>query len=264
MSMTSPIEQAKSIARILLLNNQTPSENDIRGAVKTALSAVPGVDEEALIGELEGLYNVWVASATTLDDQRGHQPWLAERQDHIDWKFWKRYRLYLEAKKGIEPAVIQRLDEVTDGILSRFEDPQRKGPWDRRGMVVGQVQSGKTQNYTGLICKAIDSGYRLIIVLAGVHNNLRSQTQVRLDEGVIGFDTQQRRTFDQRNTRIGVGLLDPTPVANSLTSSADNGDLNLRVASQLNIRIDGADPGSPSREEEHDCTEKSHEMGAFL
>ncbi len=59
-------------------------------------------------------------------------------------------------------------------------------------MVVGQVQSGKTANYTGLICKAADAGYRLIVVLAGIHNSLRSQTQLRLDEGFLGFDTQQR------------------------------------------------------------------------
>ena len=57
-------------------------------------------------------------------------------------------------------------------------------------MVVGQVQSGKTANYTGLICKAADAGYKLIVVLAGLHNSLRSQTQLRLDEGFLGFDTQ--------------------------------------------------------------------------
>ncbi len=57
-------------------------------------------------------------------------------------------------------------------------------------MVVGQVQSGKTANYTGLICKAVDAGYKLIIVLAGMQNSLRSQTQLRLDEGFLGFDSQ--------------------------------------------------------------------------
>ena len=62
------------------------------------------------------------------------------------------------------------------------------GPWDRRGMVVGHVQSGKTANYTGLICKAADAGYKLIVVIAGVHNNLRSQTQRRIDEGFVGRD----------------------------------------------------------------------------
>ena len=74
-------------------------------------------------------------------------------------------------------------------------------------MVVGQVQSGKTGNYTGLICKAADAGYKLIVVLAGIDDSLRSQTQLRLDEGFLGYDTQKRMEFDQTNTRLGVGLL---------------------------------------------------------
>ena len=74
-------------------------------------------------------------------------------------------------------------------ILGLLEDPLRADPWDRRGLVVGHVQSGKTSNYTGLICKAADAGYKIIIVLAGLHNNLRSQTQIRLEEGFLGYET---------------------------------------------------------------------------
>ena len=72
---------------------------------------------------------------------------------------------------------------------------------DRRGLVVGQVQSGKTAHYTGLICKAADAGYRLIVVMAGVHNNLRSQTQLRLDEGFYGFDSRERRLLHRHRSR---------------------------------------------------------------
>ena len=72
-----------------------------------------------------------------------------------------------------------------------LDDPKRDGSWDRRGLVVGEVQSGKTANYTGLICKAADAGYKLIIVLAGMFNDLRAQTQQRLDEGFIGYDSKQ-------------------------------------------------------------------------
>lgn len=66
---------------------------------------------------------------------------------------------------------------------------------DKKGLVVGQVQSGKTANYTGLICKAADAGFNLIIVLAGMHNNLRSQTQHRLDEDFLGFDTAHEKSM---------------------------------------------------------------------
>ncbi|MFR7823652.1 MAG: hypothetical protein ACLU30_11025 [Odoribacter splanchnicus] len=83
------------------------------------------------------------------------------------------------------------------------------------------MQSGKTANYTGLICKAADAGFKLIIVLAGIHSNLRSQTQLRLDEGFLGFDTQHQRAYDRNGIKIGVGHINPDAVAHSLTSSLE-------------------------------------------
>ena len=99
-------------------------------------------------------------------------------------------REYLEIEKNFAPDVINKLDRITDSILDNFFDPSIKATINKKGLVVGQVQSGKTANYTGLICKAADAGFGLIIVLAGIHNNLRSQTQIRIDESFLGFDTQ--------------------------------------------------------------------------
>ena len=180
----------------------------------------------------------------TLDDMRDHQEWFASRRAEIQWRFWERYQQYLDDDLRMPPQAVQRLDDVTNQILSRLENPQRSGAWDRRGMVVGQVQSGKTSNYTALICKAADAGYKLIVVLAGIHNSLRSQTQLRLDEGFLGFDTQQRSLFDPNNIRLGVGRLPGTKLyhVHSLTNSADRGDFNLKVAQQANVMIGGAEP----------------------
>ena len=111
---------------------------------------------------------------------------------------------------------------------------------DKKGLVVGQVQSGKTSNYTGLICKATDAGYKLIIVLAGLHNNLRSQTQLRLDEGFLGFDTQHERAFRENNLWIGVGRLDQNSVAHSLTSSLS--DFNAGAANAIGINFNTNEP----------------------
>ena len=68
--------------------------------------------------------------------------------------------------------------------MELLEDPNRDGPWDVRGLVVGGVQAGKTSNFIGLINKAYDAGYKCVIVLSGLHNNLRKQTQERIDQGV--------------------------------------------------------------------------------
>ena len=89
------------------------------------------------------------------------------------------------------PVTVKKLHQVTDDILDLMNDPKTR-QWDTRGLVMGHVQSGKTANYVGLITnKAADAGYRIIIVLAGLHNSLRSQTQMRIDEGFIGRDTRQ-------------------------------------------------------------------------
>lgn len=110
-------------------------------------------------------------------------------------------------------------------------------------MVVGQVQSGKTANYIGLICKAADAGYRLIIVLAGMHNSLRSQTQSRLDEGFLGRDTRKHLLFGEDNVRIGVGRLPGHKyhIAHSLTSSAENGDFTISGAAKAGVVPGGSE-----------------------
>lgn len=102
----------------------------------------------------------------------------------------------------LSDTVVEGLDEATDDILGLLEDPQRGGNWDRQ-LVAGHVQSGKTSNYSGLICKAADAGYKIIIVLAGMHNNLRSQTQMRLEESFLGYET----TID-RDPGMPIGVAD--------------------------------------------------------
>lgn len=110
-------------------------------------------------------------------------------------------------------------------------------------MVVGQVQSGKTANYTGLICKAVDAGYKLIIVLAGMQNSLRSQTQLRLDEGFLGFDSQVERAYEQGH-RKGAGLI-PTGkklIAHHATNSSNQGDFTRKAAGQFGVTPGGGVP----------------------
>jgi Z1 domain len=189
------------------------------------------IDREAVQAELIRRFSMWMGENVTLKNDSGHETWL-NAQRKSEWRYWQRYREYLERKIAL--SVIDGLDEVTDDILSLLEDPLRSGSWDRRGMVVGHVQSGKTSNYTGLICKAADAGYKIIIVLAGIHNNLRSQTQMRLDEGFLGYETHP----DPESIRtIGVGELDADPSIrpNYVTNRSNNGDFNAAAAVRLGI-----------------------------
>lgn len=240
---------AKRMVLLFLQRHEEVTPEIVADAVTTIVDIQPPaardqIDLDRLVREIEAACDVWVGAPTALEGNEDHVEWLADRAAEIDWSFWNRYRRWLEEEKDFAPAVLRRLDSVTDEIVKRLEDPQREGRWDRRGMVVGQVQSGKTANYTGLICKAADAGYKLIVVLAGIHNSLRSQTQLRLDEGFIGFDTQRRMDFDQTNTRMGAGAIPGEPFhhVNPLTTSAEKGDFNKKVAQGQAVTIGGKDP----------------------
>jgi Z1 domain len=189
------------------------------------------VDRDSLLDELIRRSSRTVGENATLSSGEDHIPWLnAERKN--DWTYWRRYSEYMETR--IPWTALDALDVATDEVLSQLEDPTREKAWDRRGLVVGHVQSGKTGHYTGLICKAADSGYKIIIVLAGLHNNLRAQTQIRLDEGFLGFATIADA---DELPAVGVGLIDKdTSIRpNAATNRSDKGDFNTAIAAKMNI-----------------------------
>lgn len=178
------------------------------------------LDRQVVTDELIRRFSLWIGHDSTLASDTGHIQWLTSAKKK-DWRYWPRYRTLLERK--LSPHVIDRLDESTDTVLGLLEEPEREGPWDRRGLVVGHVQSGKTGHYTGVICKAADAGYKIIIVLAGLHNNLRAQTQIRLDEGFLGYETAPNA---ESKKPVGVGEIDGDPriQPNYVTNRSEKGD----------------------------------------
>jgi len=178
-------------------------------------------EAEELARLIEEKYGISMGFGAIVDAE-DFRPWLhdARINGEIADFYWGRYRRLLHLK-GLPKSVIDATDEVTDRVLDRLGDPKNMSPWSRRGMVVGHVQSGKTANYTGLICKAADAGYRLIVVIAGIHNNLRNQTQARIDEGFIGRDTGRlaHANKTQRQKIIGVGTFDQREFPVSLTNT---------------------------------------------
>ena len=241
---TDPYNTVRTWAVDMLKGNPTRTEDDIRLNVDKAIRAFrvfdpgAGPDGEQLVSELMHLFSISAGRATALDDPHGHEAWLPDKRSKIHWRFWSRYMTYLERDFGMPPEVVNNLHELTDMLLERLEDPERPGQWDRRGMVVGSVQSGKTANYIGFINKALDAGYKLVVVLAGIHNNLRSQTQLRVDEGVLGKDTSKNRKLDQSEWTIGVGKL-PGAVLHidSLTSSEEQGDFKANIANTITMTL---------------------------
>lgn len=237
----------ENVMKLLSQNKITPDgvEAQIQNLAMTFAPFYPNdeLDQEALLRQILYDYGIFEGTARVLEDNRDHQEWLADERASIKWNFWNRYRKYLEVVEKMPPAVVASIDETTDEVLKRLESPRRKGAWDRRGMVVGNVQSGKTSNYTGLIAKAVDAGYKIVIILAGLNNDLRSQTQKRIDKGFIGRDTRKKESYDQTSSKIGAGLLpgfNETPVI-AVTSADANGDFKKNVYRSVTI-TPGGDP----------------------
>ncbi|MBR2260210.1 MAG: Z1 domain-containing protein [Paludibacteraceae bacterium] len=236
------LNQAVRICRIRIGEISTTTDAKINNAINEvkALFGANNIDAIRLKQELQAIYSTQVDTFRILVGRERRQPWLKDfkANEQSEWKFWKRYKEYLE-NKGFAPRIIENLDSLTDKILDNMFNPKINDiQLSKKGLVVGQVQSGKTANYTGLICKAADAGFNFIIVLAGIHNNLRSQTQARLDEGFLGFDTQFERVYaNNAQNKIGVGRSTQYPnlVAHSITTSEEKGDFTKRAAGIVNF-----------------------------
>jgi hypothetical protein len=118
-------------------------------------------------------------------------PWYTDRLRQERDFYWHSYRKLLGRKRW-DPEAIASLDVATNEVIERLSDPTRSEAYQAKGLVVGYVQSGKTANFTGVVAKAIDAGYRLVIVLTGTTDLLRGQTQRRLDMELVGVENVLR------------------------------------------------------------------------
>lgn len=220
----------------LLAKDAMPTPERIRALIGQfrALESLRVSDEDAeqLARMFEERHSVTMTIGSVLKGEH-FKPWLNEARASIDPYYWGRYKRLL-VEQNFSGQVIAALDDVTERVLGLLEDPKREGRWDRRGMVVGHVQSGKTANYTGLLCKAADAGYKLIVVIAGVHNNLRNQTQIRIDEGLIGRDSA-RLLSNAAEHFVGVGRMDATRRPVTFTNS--HRDFNKQTASSVGVAL---------------------------
>lgn len=206
----------------------------INNAVKTMGPLVSDVEDlrEYLYREVSFSSND-IASMLSADERKGKdKEWWNKLRQAPDFKgtYWNRYKAYLSGtKKWSQRTIEKSINEPTDFIMNCISNPNSGVPEKSYGAVFGYVQSGKTANYIGLINKAIDAGYKIIIVLSGMHNNLRSQTQMRIDEEVLGFETSieyLRKKAGLVPSIIGVGNLNfkMDKSIEALTSRDEKGD----------------------------------------
>lgn len=188
-----------------------PTEEEFMETASTfraSMSAMLSVDDQEfsdILARLRSHIVIQMDVGTYISDcSNGHQSWLPARRAETDFFFWERYKKYLEEEKKWNPRVTANLGKISDEILDLCGDPEEPY-FSVRGLVLGDVQSGKTANYTAICNKAADVGYRVIIVLAGMQENLRKQTQERLDAEFSGRRSDSFMDPTAKNTAVGVG-----------------------------------------------------------
>jgi hypothetical protein len=233
--MTKQYEGERNLVRFLIrwleTNDATLTKEEIEQKTEE-LARLFGydVDIRNVVNEAMIAIDTRMGAGVSLVDNAAHhdEHWVQNRD--ITWTYSDAYEEHL-LDSGWSEQLVHSLGNVTTKILGHLQDPLSEGnSWNRRGLVIGHVQSGKTANYTGLLARAADAGYKFIIVIAGIHNNLRKQTQQRIEEAFVGRSTNPG---DKRD--IGVGCLTDYPHPTTLTTV--NEDFNKHTADKIGLKI---------------------------
>ena len=166
-------------------------DNYISEKLSIIKGLVPNLTQEnleELARRIKSTYAIYQPDGVAILGDYEHQDDWYQNLELEEQFFWDRYRLQL-LNTGLSPTIVDKLDNDTlNNLMSYIGNPYSEDNFSRKGLVIGDVQSGKTSNYIGLICKAVDAGYKVIFLLTGTIETLRKQTQQRVEEGFIGYD----------------------------------------------------------------------------
>lgn len=176
--LTPDQDQALRTARALI-DLGHPPENAIANPI------IPAGLREWVATKIQEESNRTYERARVIAGPDADDNWLSGL-DRSEWYYWKTLRTYLLVEKNRSKDVVASLDDISDQVLRHLKPPTQS-EFDVRGLVLGYVQSGKTANFTALIAKAADVGYRLIVVFSGIDKGLRRQTQLRLNRELTGY-----------------------------------------------------------------------------
>lgn len=245
--MTNDLKKFKDIINTQLPradDNMLISEDVINTIIENTFKArtilgldISEIEKESIRKEILSNNQILLGLGTALVQKR-HTKWFAQRKDTLPMKYWERFEQYMLQDRCMPINVVNGIDKVSDEIVDLLGDPTRNDESEqRRGLIIGDVQSGKTINYSGIICKAVDAGFRTIILLTGTTNDLRQQTQIRIDEAFVGVDSNLMNDESDRLTPIGVGKFNPDPSLRPIAFTTAAKDFNKNAAKQLSMTL---------------------------
>lgn len=240
--MADKLKFVEDMVMVILRNNigtKDPTEDDIKGAIKSAsiISSLSENEQNIVEKIIQSKMGVRMDLGSKIINPVTYRPWLSSRKATINPYYWERYRDYLLREKSWNSSVVEKLGDVSDEILNMIGDPEQTGIWKRKGLILGDIQSGKTSNYTALCNKAADAGYKVIILLTGTLETLRKQTQDRIDAGFVGLNSRNVLKRNPEMRFVGVGLQNSTRSAVPFTNII--GDFNSNTLQALNFTLLG-------------------------
>lgn len=167
----------RQLARILRDSRATDLEKAVREICEMGVDPEKVEAAAAQIRELnDQIQNAQVPRAVVAGNIESWYP--GPRAEDKNWSALVR----ILTDEGWDTDMLKALDDSSTKVVAHLPNPAGEGVYQCRGLVLGYVQSGKTTNFTAVIAKAADAGYRFFIVLSGIHDALRQQTQDRLNE----------------------------------------------------------------------------------
>jgi hypothetical protein len=221
-SLKNTVDIFRSLYDYGIANNNFENYNDntfnlIMERIKPFLKHELSLEEISEIKKIiDAEFEIYIPDSPVLLGNYEHErDWYSSKKDQYSSFFWDRYRSYLR-KDGWSPNVLHDFEvKSVDKMVDLLGDPRAEESFSRKGLIMGDVQSGKTSNYIGLISKAADAGYKVIILLTGIIESLRKQTQIRVEEGFIGYDVDSREW-------VGVGTIQSGMIPKSPTSRSND------------------------------------------
>ena len=195
MTENSTYEQSRKIMMFLYTffegKKRTHSEVLEQAKMFMEASNIKETDEEyaSILSRAIDLYEIEVGIKTfnpyVIAKNKKSNLWVYKKKENIPHSYFDRYKMFL-SNEGFAQKSVDNIEQTCEKILAYCADPENGTSEKKLGLVVGDVQSGKTANYLALINMAYDYGYKIVVLLAGLTDSLRVQTQKRMDEGVIG------------------------------------------------------------------------------
>lgn len=242
-------------ALMAAINNKKPTADTLRDIVREVVekfadgfiestllpSALSNPDvREEFIDELREQYKLRHGVQMPVGEMisEGYEPWLkkAVAEGTVTFDGYKEYRNRLAAA-GFTDASLRNIDAISDDILDHMGNPKSDMAFKTFGLLMGDVQSGKTATFTAITHKAVDAGYRLIVVLTGTKSSLRAQTQNRLNADLIGQAVSSKGVRARTITSGKVMWNCLTSSEHDFTKAKSDAHISPDVPNQVSIAV---------------------------